>query len=147
MTWLLYYRKCQSRTREIIQSNIYRNLLKVNQVTYTLDTMCMSNFMILFQTVLQIFCWQCPLWVKCLSQKRGIVLHHVLKLYDWCHNHSSSGSPDILLTRLLYYTKCWSRKREIIQWNIHRILPYVNQVIYALDTICEPNIILAQSIL
>ena len=55
---------------------------------------------------------------------------------------SSSGSPDILFTRLLYYTKCQSRKREIIQSNIHRILPNVNQVIQ------EPDImILAQAVL
>ena len=38
-----------------------------------------------------------------------------------------------------------SRKREIIKPNIDKILPKVNQVIYSLDTICEPNImILAQ---
>ena len=36
---------------------------------------------------------------------------------------------------LLYYTKCQSWKRKIIQPNIHRILPQVNQVIYTLDTI------------
>ena len=36
-------------------------------------------------------------------------------------------------------------KRDIIQPNINRILPKVNQVIYTLDTIYEPNImILAQ---
>ena len=52
------------------------------------------------------------------------------------------------LTRLLYYTKCQSRKREIIQSNIDRILPKVNQVIYTLDTICKLNImILAQAVL
>ena len=57
-------------------------------------------------------------------------------------------SPDILLTRLLYYTKCQTWKREIIQPNINRILPKVNQVIYTLDTICELNImILAQAVL
>ena len=33
-----------------------------------------------------------------------------------------------------------SQKREIIQSNIYRILPKINQVIYTLDTICEPNI-------
>ena len=32
--------------------------------------------------------------------------------------------------------QCVSRKREIIQPNIHRILGTVNQVIYTLDTIC-----------
>ena len=70
------------------------------------------------------------------------------QLYAWYHDLSLSGSPDILFTRLLYYTECRSRKREIIQSNIYRILPKVNQVIYTLDTICEPNImILAQAVL
>ena len=72
-TRLLYYTKCQSRKREIIQSNIYRILPKVNQVIYTLDTICMPNIMTLTQAVLQIFCSQCLLWVKCLSPKRGII--------------------------------------------------------------------------
>ena len=41
-----------------------------------------------------------------------------------------------------------SQKREIIQSNIHRILPKVNQVMNMLDAICEPNIvILAQVVL
>ena len=58
------------------------------------------------------------------------------------------GSPDIYVTRLLYYTKCQSQKRDIIQSDIYRILPKVNQVIYTLDTICMPNItILAQAVL
>ena len=61
---------------------------------------------------------------------------------------SSSGSPDILFTRLLYYTKCQRRKSEIIQSNSFGNLLKVNQFIYTLDTICEPNImILAQPIL
>ena len=61
----------------------------------------------------------------------------------------SYSSPDILFTMLLYYTECQSRlKRVIIQSNIYRILPEVNQVIYTLNTICEPNImILAQAVL
>ena len=64
------------------------------------------------------------------------------------HDPSRSSSPDILLTRLLYYTKCQSRKWEIIQSNIYRILPKVNQVIYTLNTIYEANImILAQAVL
>ena len=49
---------------------------------------------------------------------------------------------------LLYYTKCQSQKREIFQSNSFGILPKINQVIYILDTICEPNImILAQAAL
>ena len=72
-TMLLYYIKCQSWKREIIQPNIHRILPKVNQVIYTLDTICLPNtcIMILDQTVLQIFCSQSPLWVKCISLKRA----------------------------------------------------------------------------
>ena len=44
------------------------------------------------------------------------------------------------------YKSVW--KREIIQPNIYRILPKVNQVIHTLDTICVPNImILAHAVL
>ena len=114
-TRLFYYTKCQSQKREIIPPNIYRILPTVGQDTYTLDTMCLPNFMILSQAVLQIFCWQGPLWVKCLSEKGNNSvkysqnftkswlghLHHVPNLYDWCHYPSSSGCPGILLTRLL----------------------------------------------
>ena len=150
------------RKREIIHSNIYRILPKVNQVVYTLDTIGMPNVMTLAQAVIQIFCSQGPLWVKCLRLKRGIiqsnfnrilwnvnqVINHVSKLYAWYHDPSSSDSPDILFIRLLFHTKRQSRKREIIQSNICRILPKVNQVIYKLDTICTPNTTtLAQAVL
>ena len=37
-------------------------------------------------------------------------LHHVPKLYARYHDLSSSGSPDIVSTRVLYYTKCQSEK-------------------------------------
>ena len=126
--------------------------------TSTPWTQTVSNLMILAQVVLQIFCPQCSLWLKCLSLKRGIIqcsqnstksssghLHHVPKQYAW-YNPSSSSSPDVLLTRLLNYTRCRSRKRDIT--NIYRNLQKVNQVIYTLDTICMPNImILAQVVL
>ena len=46
-TMLLYYTKCQSWKRQIIQSIIYRIMPKINQVSYTLDTICELNFMIL----------------------------------------------------------------------------------------------------
>ena len=83
-------------------------------------------------------------FMKCLSGH----LHHVPKLFAWYHDPSSNGSPDILFTMLLYYTKCQSRKREIIQSNIYRILPKVDQVTYSLDTIYESNsVIPAQSVL
>ena len=41
------------------------NVAKVNQVIYTLDTIYEPNIMILAQAVLEIFCSQRPLWVKC----------------------------------------------------------------------------------
>ena len=75
-------------------------------------------------------------------------LHHVPRQYAWYRDPSSSSSPDILLTRLLYYTKCQSWKREIIQPKIYGILPKLNQVIYTLDTICRPKImIIARAVL
>ena len=44
--------------------------------------------------------------------------------------------------------KCQSRKREIIQPNIYRLLPKVNQVIYTMATVYMPNImILAQAVI
>ena len=95
-----------SQKRGIIQWNIYGNLPKVNQVIYTMDTICVPNIMILAQALLQIFCWQGFIGLQCIS-----------------------------------------RKREIIQPNTDRTLPKI-QVIYTLDTICEPNImILVQAVL
>ena len=108
--------------------------------------------MTLAQAILQILCSQGPLWVKCLSLRRGMIqsnfdrilwkVNQIIyimypKQYAWYHDPSSSGSPDILFTRLLYYTKWQSRKREIIQSNSFGILPKVNQVIYTLETICR----------
>ena len=134
-TWLLYYTKCQSRKRAIIQKNIHRMLPKVNQVIYTLDTICEPNIMILAQAALDILFTRsfiCSIsksekghnsvyfsqnFMKCLSGH----LHHVPKLYAWYHDPSSNSSPDILFTMLLYYTKCQSRRRETIQSNIYRI--------------------------
>ena len=66
--------------REIIHSNIYKILPKVNQVIYTLDTICMPN-MTLAQAVLQIFSSQGPLWVKCLSLKRGIIQSNFARIF------------------------------------------------------------------
>ena len=48
--------RCQGQKRDIIQSNIYRNLPNVNQVIYTVGTICVPNIMILAQMLLQIFC-------------------------------------------------------------------------------------------
>ena len=84
-----------------------------------------------------------------LSQKKPWS-GHVHKLYAWYHDPRSSSSPAtcILVTCSLYYTIFQSRKREIIQSNIYRILPDVHQVIYTLDTNCMPYtciMILAQA--
>ena len=107
VTRMLYYTKCLSRTKDIIQPITYRILPKVNQVIYTLDTSCILNIMILAQAVLQIFMSQ-----GCFTIQNGC------------------------------------QTRDIIQPNISKILPKVNEVIYTLDTICRTNIkILAQVVL
>ena len=80
LTMLLYHTICQSRTREVIQSNIYRLFPKVNQVIYTLDTNCMPNVMILAQAVIHIVWSQGPLWVKWLSLKRGIIQSNIYRI-------------------------------------------------------------------
>ena len=65
-----------------------------------------------------------------------------------------NSMPDIMILAktvlqiLAVLYKITKLEREIIQPNIDRILPKVNQVIYTLDTICGPNImILAQAVL
>ena len=117
--------QCVSRKREIIQANIQRISRKVNQVTLSEKGFNSVKY----------------------SQKLSH-LHHVPKLYAWYHDPSSSSSPDILLTKLLYYTKCQSQKREIIQPTIYIILPKVNQVNYNMATVYMPNImILAQAVI
>ena len=76
-------------------------------------------------------------------------LHNVPKLYAWYHDPSSCGSPDILFTRLVYYPKCQSRKREIIQSNSFGILPKLNRLTtswtQSVSQICIMN--LAQEVL
>ena len=59
------------RKREIIQPNIYRILPKVNQVSYTLDTIYMLNIMIQAQAVLKIFCSQVPQGYNAVVEKRA----------------------------------------------------------------------------
>ena len=61
--------RCQSWKRGISQSNIHGNLPKVNQVIYTLDTICVPNIMILAQAVLQIFWWQGSIGLQSMSKK------------------------------------------------------------------------------
>ena len=56
---------------------MYGIYLKFNQVIYILDTNCEPNIMVLAQAVIQIFCSQCPLWLKCVSLQRGIILSNI----------------------------------------------------------------------
>ena len=160
-TGLLYNAKCQSQKREIIQSNIYRILPNVwsghvhvhnlwakyhdPSLSGSRDICSQRSFMGWMSKSEKgnnsVNFWQH--FMKSLSGN----LHHVAKLYAWFHDPISSGSPDILFIRLLYNAKCQSQKREMIQSNIHRSLPTVNQVIYFLNTIYEPNsMILAEAV-
>ena len=140
----------------------YRILPKVNQVIYTLAAICMPNIMILAQVVLHVFCSQGPLWLKCLSMKRGIIQSNIHRIL-WKPNQIiylmySNCLPDIMiqaqmLLQIFCSQGCFtiqnaSQKRGIIQPNIYRILLKVNQVMYTLDPIYMPNImILAQAVL
>ena len=129
--------QCISRKREILQLNIYRILSKANQVIYTMDKsgqICRkrgiipSNMHRILQTVNQIICIMYPNSIPDIM----IYSQAVLKLFCW----------------QVCLTTCQSWKREINHPNIYRILSKVNQFIYTLDTICEPNImILAQAVL
>ena len=77
-----YFKKCQSRKREIIQPNIYRILPEVNQVIYTIAVVYMPNIMILAQAFIHIFCWQGSTGLQCISWKREIIqpnIHRILR--------------------------------------------------------------------
>ena len=162
MTKLLYYTKCQSQKREKSQPNIYRILPKVNQVIYTIGTVCIPNIMILTQAVIQIFCWQSSIGLQCIKRKREIIqpnIHRILpKVNQVIYTMATVYIPNIMiLTQAVLQIFCWQssiglqcikRKREIIQPNIYRILPKVNQVIYTMATVYIPNImILTQAVL
>ena len=153
---LLFHTERQSWKRKIILSNIYRILPKFGHILY-------AKYHDPSSSVLQIFCSQGSLWVKWLSPKRGIIQSNfdriLWKVNPVIYIMYPNCMPDILIlaqavlqilmfTRLLYYINCQSRIREIIQSNIERILRKVNQIVYTLDTICEPNIMtLAQAVL
>ena len=51
-----------------------QNFAKINQVIYTVDTICEPNIMILAKMILQIFCWQGSIGLQSRSQKRGTTL-------------------------------------------------------------------------
>ena len=112
LTRLLYYTKCQSRKRDIIQPYIYGILWKLKQVIYTLDTTCMPKIMIIAQADLQVFCWQGPVWVKFLSMKRGIIQSNIHRIL-WKVNQVicimySSYMPGIMsLAQAVHKIFCW----------------------------------------
>ena len=101
-------------------------------------------------------------WVYNACRKRKIIqptIYRILqKVNQVIYTLDILCVPNIMIqTQAVLQAFCWqgsiglqyiSRKREIIQPNIYRISPKGNQVIYALDTICEPNImILARAVL
>ena len=61
--------QCASLKREIIQPNINGILPKVNQVSHTLDPICLPNIVILAQAVFQVFCWQGSIDLQCRGRK------------------------------------------------------------------------------
>ena len=91
---------------------MYRLMLNVNQVIYILDIICMPNIMIKAQGVLQIFCWQGPLWVKCLSLKRYVIqssIHRTLwNVNQVIYIMFPNSMPDIvILAQAVLQMFCW----------------------------------------
>ena len=128
--------------REVIQPNIYRMLPKVKQAIYTVDTINMSKIMILAQLVLQIFCWKCSIGLQWINRKRKTIqlniYRHLPTVNQDIYTLDTICVPNIMiLAQAVLQILCWqiigvhctSRKRGIIQSNIHRILRKVNQVI------------------
>ena len=116
---------CQKR--KIIHSNIYRILPKVNQVIYTLDTICMPNIMTLAQAVLQIFCSQCCLSTQNnMSEKGDNSVKYLQNTLDTiCMQNIMTLAQavlQILCSQGPLWVKCLSLKRAIIQSNFDRIL-------------------------
>ena len=112
LTKLLYYIKCKSRKREIIQPKIHSIPRKNNLVIYTFDTICVSNIMILAQAVLQILCWQGHLWVKCLSLEKGIIqsnIHRILRKVNQiiCIMSLNHMIDAIILAQSVLQIFCW----------------------------------------
>ena len=97
---------------------------------------------------------------RCQSRKRGIVQSNFYgnlpKIPQVIYTLDTKCVPNIMiLAHAVLQIFCWqgsiglqcvSWKRELIQLNIYRILSKVNQIIYTLDKICVPNImVLAQA--
>ena len=74
---LLY--KMPNSKREIIRPNIYRIRPHVNLVSYIMDTICEPDIRKLAQAVLQIFCWQCSIWLQCISWKRAMIQSNIYR--------------------------------------------------------------------
>ena len=102
--------RCQSRKRGIIQSNIYRNMPKVNQVIYTSDTICVPN-MILAQMVLQILCWQGSIGLQCESEKgeKKSNFYRILpKVNQVIYTQDTICVPNIMiLSQAVLQIFCW----------------------------------------
>ena len=116
--------------------------------------------MIIVHAVIQILWSQCPLLVKCLSLKKGIIhsnVHRILRkvnqviyiMYPYCMPDVmilAQAVLQIFMSQGCVTMQSASRTRGIIQQNIYRILPKVNQVL-TLDTIYVPNrMVLAQAV-
>ena len=123
---------------------------------------CMSDIMILAQAVLQIFCSNGCFSTQYANIREGRYFSQILTTFYQKSIRSSTPwgtiyTPNIMiLAQAVLHIfcsqgsiglQCKSGKRAIIQPNIYRILPKVNQVIYTLDTICEPNMILTLAVL
>ena len=107
---------------------------------YVASCYCLSSYLCPAWCILLLFVWSA---LKLWSPRGGkwrlvyVLLVHLFVYFGtsciqtiaWYHDPSSSGSLDTLFTRLLYYTKCKNRKRDIIEAN-NRTLPKVNQVTY-----------------
>ena len=76
--------RCQGQKWGIIQSNIYTNLPKVNQVIYNVDTICVPNIMIRAQMFLQIFCWQGSIGLR-VCRKREIIQPNIDRILPKVH--------------------------------------------------------------
>ena len=95
-------------------SKFYGICPKVKQVVYTLDTISMANIKILAQKVLQIFCSQGSLWVKCPSLKMVIIRSNVHRI-SWKVN------------QIIYimYPNCmpetWFQLKQFFSYFVHKV--------------------------
>ena len=98
--------------REIIQPNSDRILPKVNQVIYTLDSICEPDIIILAQAALQILCWQGSIGLQYKSRKRGMIQlnNHtiLLKVNQVIYFIYPNSKPDtVILAKTVHQMFCW----------------------------------------